>query len=179
MNFVRLGELLTIVAIGFTTTAVSEFLTWLFVHRKSDYKMLLKNISNLKKKISKHEDDNIQKQNKKKNQMEDRLQLMNSELSMKKFKSSIIVGVLMLITVSYFSKKYSGQIVAKLPFYPIALIRGLTHRGIDGTDYYECSFIFIYILSTMVVRANLQKILGTEQPPTMPFGSQNSLKKFN
>ena len=50
--------------------------------------------------------------------------------------------------------------VAKLPFTPISWIQGLSHRNLAGEDYTDCSFIFLYILCTMSIRQNIQKLLG-------------------
>ena len=48
--------------------------------------------------------------------------------------------------------RFEGRVVAKLPFVPIGLFQGLSHRGLTGDDYTECSFIFLYILCTMSIR---------------------------
>lgn len=58
------------------------------------------------------------------------------------------------------STRFDGRVVARLPFQPISWIQGLSHRNLPGEDYYECSFIFLYILCTMSVRQNIQKMLG-------------------
>ena len=42
--------------------------------------------------------------------------------------------------------------VAKLPFEPIGLIQGLSHRNLLGEDFTDCSFIFLYVLCTMSIR---------------------------
>lgn len=55
---------------------------------------------------------------------------------------------------------FDGRIVARLPFVPISWIQGLSHRNLPGDDYTECSFIFLYILCTMSIRQNIQKLLG-------------------
>ena len=47
---------------------------------------------------------------------------------------------------------FDGKVVAKLPFEPITLLRGISHRNLMGSDYTDCSFIFLYILCTMSVR---------------------------
>lgn len=56
--------------------------------------------------------------------------------------------------------RFDGRIVARLPFVPISWIQGLSHRNLPGDDYTECSFIFLYILCTMSIRQNIQKLLG-------------------
>ena len=50
--------------------------------------------------------------------------------------------------------------VAKLPFVPISMVQGLSHRNLKGDDLTDCSFIFLYILCTMSIRQNIQKLLG-------------------
>jgi hypothetical protein len=47
---------------------------------------------------------------------------------------------------------FDGKIVAKLPFVPISFLQGISHRNLPGTDYTDCSFIFLYILCTMAIR---------------------------
>ena len=48
--------------------------------------------------------------------------------------------------------RFEGRVVAKLPFVPLGLFQGLSHRGLSGEDYTDCSFIFLYILCTMSIR---------------------------
>lgn len=52
----------------------------------------------------------------------------------------------------YFFSRFDGRVVAKLPFTPISLMQGLSHRNLGGDDYTHCSFIFLYILCTMSIR---------------------------
>lgn len=64
----------------------------------------------------------------------------------------------LIVTIKNFS--FDGRVVARLPFLPISWIQGLSHRNLPGEDYTECSFIFLYILCTMSIRQNIQKLLG-------------------
>jgi hypothetical protein len=59
-----------------------------------------------------------------------------------------------------FNSIFDGKVVARLPFVPISWIQGLSHRNLQGSDFTECSFIFLYILCTMSIRQNVQKLLG-------------------
>lgn len=56
--------------------------------------------------------------------------------------------------------RFDGRVVAKLPFIPISMVQGLSHRNLPGEDYTDCSFIFLYVLCTMFIRQNIQKMLG-------------------
>ena len=54
---------------------------------------------------------------------------------------------------SYLSvSRFDGRVVAKLPFEPFSLLRGISHRNLMGSDATDCSFIFLYILCTMSIR---------------------------
>ena len=69
-----------------------------------------------------------------------------------------------------FNTIFDGKVVAKLPFEPIALLQGISHRNLMGSDYTKCSFIFLYVLCTMSVRENITKLLG--------FGPSRSVNKM-
>jgi hypothetical protein len=47
---------------------------------------------------------------------------------------------------------FDGRVVARLPFEPISWVQSVTHRGLRGDDFTECSFIGLYILCTMSIR---------------------------
>ena len=70
----------------------------------------------------------------------------------------------MMIFMSLLSSAYQGVVVAKLPFEPLSFMRGVTHRSITGTDYTDCSMIFVYILSNVSLRPMIQKLLGFSGP---------------
>lgn len=80
---------------------------------------------------------------------------MNQEMTMMKMKSNIAIALLSIITINSIGNYYSGIVVAKLPFEPISFLQNVTHRGINGEDATDCSYIFIYILSALIFRANI------------------------
>ncbi len=79
-------------------------------------------------------------------------------------KSSLLLSVLMIVIFTYLNRAFDGVVAAKLPFEPISLIQGISHRGIEGEDYYECNVMFLYILVSMGVRASIQKYCGFLPP---------------
>ena len=76
------------------------------------------------------------------------------------FLSKAATGIIFAFLLSTFNNMFSGRCVAKLPFTPIGFIQGLSHRNLEGNDFTDCSFIFLYILCTMSIRQNIQKFLG-------------------
>ncbi|THD25501.1 Transmembrane and coiled-coil domain-containing protein 1 [Fasciola gigantica] len=153
-----------IICISYFTAFLGEGLTWLFVYRTEKYKKLKNEVDKQSKKLEKQRDatdisvDRIAK--KRLEKQEERLKNINRELSMVKMKSMFAVGIIFTSLFSMFNNIFDGRVVTKLPFVPISWIQGLSHRNLPGNDYTDASFIFIYMLCTMSIRQNVQKMLG-------------------
>ena len=155
--------LIEVIVISLIATVTLEFMNWFLIYRKPEFKELNERVKGLTKRLERLEEDGGGKGADKKRSILDRqLKESQNELSMKRFKSTFIIGIFMLFTISQLNKYFAGRPVAKLPFVPFSLISGITHRGLEGEDYTECSFMFIYILSGMFFRSIVQKICGFE-----------------
>ncbi len=135
------------------------------VYRTDKYKKLKIEIEKQSKKLEKLKetfgDSLLDKQQKKKIERdEEKLKINSRDLSLVKMKSMFATGFAFTALLSMFNSIFDGKIVARLPFVPISFITGLSHRNLPGNDYTECSFIFLYILCTMSIRQNVQKLLG-------------------
>ena len=102
---------------------------------------------------------------------------------MVKMKSMMAMGFVFTSLLSMFNSIFEGKVVAKLPFVPISLVQGLSHRNLMGEDLTDCSFIFLYILCTMSIRQNIQKALGfapsrAASKQSNPFGPDPNKYKF-
>ncbi|CAG5114355.1 Oidioi.mRNA.OKI2018_I69.chr2.g8413.t1.cds [Oikopleura dioica] len=85
---------------------------------------------------------------------------MSRELQSTKLGSMFAMMLVFGTIVSTVSSIYEGQSVAELPFEPIWFFKSFAQRGLINPKPTDCSFIFIYILSTMSVRQPIQKLLG-------------------
>lgn len=119
---------------------------------------------------------------KKNSALETKLQIMQRDLTFMKMKSTILVTLFLIVTMSTLGNMYQGIPVARLPFEPFSLLQSMTHRGLVGDDITECSYLFIYLLASYIYRANIQRIFGFEGPTTqnnmmnpwgMPYPTQN------
>ncbi|KAJ1530663.1 hypothetical protein ONE63_005534 [Megalurothrips usitatus] len=158
------ADTLLILFISVCTAFLGEGLTWLMVYRTEKYQKLKSEVERQSKKLEKMKDthgDTLDKQLKKKiEREEDKLKQNNRDLSLVKMKSMFAIGFAFTALLSMFNNIFDGRVVARLPFLPISWIQGLSHRNLPGDDYYDCSFIFLYILCTMSIRQNTQKLLG-------------------
>ncbi|XP_055332280.1 calcium load-activated calcium channel-like [Paramacrobiotus metropolitanus] len=158
-----IADAVLIIVVSFIASAIGEGLTWLLVYRTDRYKKLKAEIDRQVKKVEKKKkEETAVSRNKKKmlDREEGKLKHNNRELSMVKMKSIFAIGVAFSAMLSIFSALFEGKVVAKLPFIPFGLFQGLSHRNLLGSDYTDCSYLFLYILCTMSIRQNLQKILG-------------------
>ncbi|CAK9802304.1 Calcium load-activated calcium channel [Anthophora quadrimaculata] len=158
------ADTILIVFISICTALLGEGLTWLMVYRTEKYQKLKAEVEKQSKKLEKIKEahgDSLDKQQKKKiEREEERLKNNNRDLSLVKMKSMFAIGFAFTVLLSMFNNIFDGRVVARLPFEPHYLLIGLSHRNLPGEDYSECSFIFLYVLCTMSIRQNIQKILG-------------------
>jgi Na+/glutamate symporter len=64
--------------------------------------------------------------------VEAQLKALSQQMTFSSFKSHMIVGLLMIAVINVIGTYFSGQVVAMLPFEPFSLMRGITHRNIQG-----------------------------------------------
>jgi len=160
-----LEDTLLILFIAVATALFSEGLTYLLIYRTEQYKKLTAEVEKNTKKLEKKKEAvaDISKQSgqkKKIERVEERLKSHNRDLSMVKMKSMFAIGFTFTALMGMFNSIFDGRVVAKLPFIPLSWFHGLSHRNIRGEDFTDCSFIFFYILCTMAIRSNIQKLLG-------------------
>ncbi|RXG69484.1 Calcium load-activated calcium channel [Armadillidium vulgare] len=149
------ADTIFIVIISICTALFGEGLTWLLVYRTEKYQKL-----KAEKKKESHGEMADRQQKKKIEREEEKLKNSNRDLSMVKMKSMFAIGFAFTALLSMFNSIFDGRVVAKLPFTPLSWLQGLSHRNLLGQDYTDCSFIFLYILCTMSIRQNIQKLLG-------------------
>ena len=154
-----------IIFISISTALLGEGFTWLMVYRTEKYKRLKSEIEKQSKRLDKKKEtaggELVDKSIKRKlDREEERLKANNRDLSMVKMKSMFFVGFAFTAILGMFNSIFQGRVVAKLPFIPLGFIQGLSHRNLPGDDLTDCSFIFLYVLCTMSIRSNIQKLLG-------------------
>ena len=160
-----IGYSLIILLIAFLTACLSELTLYFLVYRTEHYKKLKLSLERQAKKLEKKKESAWtakpgMNQKKKLEKTEEKLQVDNREINMIKTKSMVILGFTFTALLGMFNQIFDAVVVAKLPFEPIPFLQGITHRNLMGNDMQDCSFIFLYILSTMAIRENLQKLTG-------------------
>merc|ERR1712147_3540 len=139
-------------------------------YRKESYQKLVAAMEKAVKKLGE-----MDKSSKKYVKEEQRIKEMSQKLQSEKVPSMFATGLCFASIVSTVSSLFEGQSIAQLPFEPVFFIKSIAHRGLTLASPNDCSFIFLYILSTMALRQPLQKALGnapsrsTSKLSTMAF----------
>jgi calcium load-activated calcium channel len=148
-------------------------ISYVLIYRTPEYQKLKKDIDSGSKRLEKLKDKVLpidkQKQHKKRVAMaEEQLKDQNRKMSMSKMKSTFFVMLIMLSTYSMLSSLFDGRPVAKLPFQPVRLMLTMSHRNLPGNDITDCSMIFIYVLCSFAIRANVQRFFGFAPKKSAP-----------
>ena len=162
---------LLIVVFTLLLSLFTEFVNFILVYRLPEYK---KNVADIEKEnealeglhakldsASLTQKDKIKKSIKK---SKAKIKDYNQKMFGIKFKSTLMSVLTTVAVFAVLSSAFEGEVILKLPFEPFALIRGMSHRGIENDNFYDCSFLFIYVLGNMSIRPMMSKFLGTEAP---------------
>lgn len=141
----------------------------MLIYRTESYQKLKSSIDRTSKKLEKKKETvtNISKQKSKDKKIaryDGLLKDSNRDMSLVKMKSIFAVGFTLVVLFGVLNSAYDGKVVAKLPFEPFPLVRNLSHRGLIGIDYTDCSMIFLYALCSLTIRTNIQKFFGWAPP---------------
>lgn len=164
-----LVDCLFIVLVSIFTSFLAEGISWLLIYRTESYQKLRSTIDKTAKKLEKSKDSvvDVTKQKskgKKVQRQEENLKNSNTSMTYVKMKSFFAVGFTMVTIFGLLNSHFDGRVVAKLPFQPLSLISGITHRNLLGKDLTDCAMVFVYILCSMSFRSNIQKLLGFAPP---------------
>jgi len=170
-----LVDCVVILVASLGSAVLAEVLSWLLIYRTESYNNLRDKVERLNKKLSKLKDqpvnvDKKKSREKRTSQYEQQLQDVNRDLNMNKMKSVFAVGVAMISLFGVLNGQYGGVVVAKLPFESISLVRTVSHRGLLGNDFTDCSMAFLYALCSMSLRTSLQKFFGWTPPVSQAGG---------
>lgn len=73
-------------------------------------------------------------------------------------------GLLNMFGMWYTNSYFAGKIVGILPFEPLDMVSGWSHRNIEDENMKHVAPFFIFMLTNMSTRGLLGKILGHEGP---------------
>eukprot|EP00297_Palpitomonas_bilix_P017051 CAMPEP_0113866890 /NCGR_PEP_ID=MMETSP0780_2-20120614/120_1 /TAXON_ID=652834 /ORGANISM="Palpitomonas bilix" /LENGTH=182 /DNA_ID=CAMNT_0000851783 /DNA_START=60 /DNA_END=608 /DNA_ORIENTATION=+ /assembly_acc=CAM_ASM_000599 len=157
------GDCISIVGISIGSTLFVEALSWLLIYRTEKYQTLKANLERVSQQMERYDGVKDRTKLKKKETLEENQKEWSKAMQGMQMYSNIIIAIVMITMFSYLSSSYEARVVARLPFEPLGMFRGITHRGLPGEDYTECSFAFLYFLCSMSIRSVIKKAMGSEQ----------------
>lgn len=172
-EIIRKLDIILIILIAVGCGMFSEFLSWIFVYRHEKFLALNEELKVLYEKVQREKEEGYinkiyQKKGKKISAEETYIQKTKQMTSLKT-KANLITGFIFMGMMPILFSLFEGLTIAILPFKPIFPISLITHTGIQGRGPYDCSSTFIYTLTLMLTRQNIQKFFGYA-PPSGMFG---------
>ncbi|KAJ1818314.1 hypothetical protein LPJ56_003867 [Coemansia sp. RSA 2599] len=77
----------------------------------------------------------------------------------------LVVAVVQFGSIYLVNSLYSGMSVARLPFEPISMFKGLIQRGLpEGSPGDACSATFVFVLGGLVFKAAIDRYLQLGLP---------------
>eukprot|EP00127_Corallochytrium_limacisporum_P000821 Clim_evm107s25 gene=Clim_evmTU107s25 len=179
MGLEYLPHLLTVLGASVGLAIVSQAFGYAFLYRDPAYKRLRKKMEddsvkyNEAKRLADTNPNNKQMAKRAKN-LENQLRALAGEMSGLQVKSNFANAFTLMGGLYGMSYYFDGVVVGRLPFQPIELFTSITHRGIEGDDYLDCSYIFLYVMLSMSVRPLISKIVN-EEPKNLAEPAANPL----
>jgi uncharacterized membrane protein (DUF106 family) len=157
-----------IIAVSLLSGLAAELVSWLLIYRTPGYVKLKRQIDALTSKVDRKKEaisgtvNTARKTEKEKKVagMDSRLKSETAAMSGYTMKATIVVTFIMMSTYFLLNHFYDGRVVALLPFEPIPLLTGMTHRGLPGKDFTECNMIFVYTLCSFSLRGAVTRFFG-------------------
>eukprot|EP00192_Tetraselmis_astigmatica_P014984 CAMPEP_0117693042 /NCGR_PEP_ID=MMETSP0804-20121206/26656_1 /TAXON_ID=1074897 /ORGANISM="Tetraselmis astigmatica, Strain CCMP880" /LENGTH=183 /DNA_ID=CAMNT_0005506543 /DNA_START=93 /DNA_END=644 /DNA_ORIENTATION=+ len=152
-----------IVLIAVAVTLLQEALNYAFIYRTSAYRGVKESIDRASKRLESlraSTSGNEKQMKKKEKHMDGMMKSAQRDLAIIKFKSAFVVGGLLFAGYKVLTAYYDGTVVAKLPFVPFQFFHAMSHRGLEGTDFTDCSMAFLYAMCASSIRLNLSKLIG-------------------
>lgn len=154
---------LQILGISCSVALLQEMVNYVLVYRTSSYRGVRESIDRASKKLDSLRSGstgNEKQMKKKEKMMTGMMRSAQKDLAVIKMKSAFVVAALLFVGYRMLSSYFDAVVVAKLPFQPFPFVRGMSHRGLSGEDWTDCSMAFLYAMCASSIRPNIAKLLG-------------------
>ena len=156
---------LSVIATAFLATCLAEIISYFLLYRTEKYKSIVRVLDKYTKKQDKQKEQqesslHSKSQQKKWSREEDQVRKLGKEFSTMQFRSTFVVGILMMLVFAMMNRFFRGLVLARLPFVPVWPLKGLAHRGLTNPNMTDASASLIYVLSSLVFRQTIQRMLG-------------------
>lgn len=150
------ADALTIVGLSTAAVVASELASKLMIAASSTYKKLVTDIERAARELERVKAGPQSASTKKRDRALDvQLAELTRQYYYAKMRQLFVSGLFLMGTFYFLGSRFSGVAVAKLPFVPFKMFKGLTHRGLDTADLSDCSYIFLYGLCAMTLKVGV------------------------
>jgi hypothetical protein len=101
-----------------------------------------------------------------------------NQLNARTFVPSIVSGIAFFFLYRVIAKRYTGTVVAQLPFQPFSLLKRFMQKDLVTDNARACGFGLIYTLATMAFKNNIPRLLGFAAPRSAMDAQKTANRKW-
>ncbi|PIA13449.1 hypothetical protein COEREDRAFT_24990, partial [Coemansia reversa NRRL 1564] len=157
-----------VLLLSLVTSSLSETISYFLVYRAEEFQRLKSKVIQSERKLEdekqmtggggKHRQRRIEG-------IEAQLSAARSKASSIQLRNMLVVGLVQVASIYCVNSWYNGLVVGVLPFEPLAMFRGLTHRGLtEDSPANACSATFVFVLGGLMFKALLDRYLQLGLP---------------
>ncbi|KAJ1735780.1 hypothetical protein LPJ61_000377 [Coemansia biformis] len=169
-----MNDFVSVLALSLLSSSVAEAISYALVYRTDEFRDLKAKVLQCEQRL---EDEKLVTAGRGKNRQR-RIESIEAQLSAARGKagsmqmrSMLVVGVVQVAAIYLVNAWYSGRVVGVLPFEPLAMFRGLTHRGLaEDSPANACSATFVFVLGGLAFKAAIDRFfqLGLPKGNSLP-----------
>ena len=144
------SESIFIVCISIVLNTVAELVSYIFVYGTDKYRNAKNSLSKVSLELAKKKDQIVSISEEKKHKkaiqkLKEEESTLKRNLTGMTTRINMICSMVLMMMMGVFRSAYSGVVVAKLPFEPIALFRGIFRAGLKkSTDPRDCCMVWLF-----------------------------------
>ncbi|KAJ2035887.1 Calcium load-activated calcium channel [Coemansia sp. S16] len=157
-----------ILALSLIASSVSEALSYVLVYRTEQFQQLKQKVVQGESRLEEERHStagNSKNRQRRIESIESQLSTARSKASRLQLRNMLVVALIQLVSVYQVNAIYGGEAVGTLPFEPLSMFRGLTHRGLpEDSPNNACSATFIFVLGGLMFKAVIDRYLQLGMP---------------
>ncbi|KAJ2161677.1 Calcium load-activated calcium channel [Coemansia sp. RSA 552] len=164
-----MSDLVVVLLLSLLSSGVSEALSYVLVYRTDDFQRLKAKVIQSEIKLEQEKQATSSGKGKQRQRriesIEAQLSAARSKAGSMQMRNMLVVGLVQVAAIYLVNARFSGRVVGVLPFEPVSMFRGLTHRGLaEDAPTNACSATFIFVLGGLMFRALADRTLQLGLP---------------
>ncbi|KAJ2769846.1 hypothetical protein IWQ57_002933 [Coemansia nantahalensis] len=163
-----MNDFAAVLALSLLSSCLAEAISYALVYRTPQFRELKAKVAQCELRLEEEKQVTAARGKNRQRRIESieaQLSAARSKAGSLQMRSMLVVGAVQIGAIYVVNSWFSGRAVAMLPFEPLAMFRGLTHRGLaDDSPANACSATFVFVLGGLAFKASIDRWLQLGLP---------------